>query len=262
MPVALTIAGSDSGGGAGIQADLRTFSSLGVWGVSAITALTAQNTMGVQKVLGVSAEFINDQLRSVLEDIPVDAVKTGMLWSRESIEIITDNLTGRNFPLVIDPVLFAKRGEQLLLSEARSYLIEHLFPLATIVTPNIPEAQMLTDLNDITTFEKMLEAAQRLIDCGVKCVLLKGGHFKGAEGHSSSCIIDLYYDGKEFIPFEKKRIQTNHLHGDGCTFASAIAAFLAKGYELKVSVQFAQEFISKAIEGSFALGNGIGPVYP
>ena len=197
QPKALTIAGSDSGGGAGIQADLKTFTSLGVWGLSVITALTAQNSLGVQQVFTVPKKCIEQQLSSIFNDMGTDAIKTGMLWSPNTVEVVAECLETKNSPLVIDPVLAAKRGEPLLLPKAIPILKKRLFPLATLVTPNIPETELLADISPITTKDMVKDAAQKIANMGAANVLIKGGHFPGQ-------ICDLFFDGKEYIFFEKK----------------------------------------------------------
>ena len=252
---ALTIAGSDSGGGAGIQADLKTFTSLGVWGLSVITALTAQNTLGVQQVFNIPKKFIEQQLASLFNDMGTDAVKTGMLWSPNTVEAVAECLEKKNIPLVIDPVLAAKRGEALLLPKAIPILKKRLFPLATLVTPNIPETELLTGIFPITTKDMVKEAAKKITDMGAGNVLIKGGHFPGQ-------IFDLFFDGKEYIFFKKKRFSSPHLHGVGCTLAAAITAYLALGLTLLQAIQQAQTFITTAIQHSLPLGKGIGPVNP
>ncbi|MBN1227169.1 MAG: bifunctional hydroxymethylpyrimidine kinase/phosphomethylpyrimidine kinase [Deltaproteobacteria bacterium] len=255
QPKALTIAGSDSGGGAGIQADLKTFSSLGVWGLSVVTALTAQNTLGVQQVFNVPQKCIEQQLASIFNDMGTNAVKTGMLWSPNTVEAVTECLEAKNILLVVDPVLAAKRGEALLLPKAIPILKKRLFPLATLVTPNIPETELLTGISPITTKDMVQQAAKKITDMGASNVLIKGGHFPGQ-------IFDLFFDGKEYIFFEKKRFSSPHLHGVGCTLAAAITAYLALGLTLLEAVQQAQKFITKAIQHSMPLGKGIGPVNP
>lgn len=255
QPKALTIAGSDSGGGAGVQADLKTFTSLGVWGLSVITALTAQNSLGVQQVFNVPQKCVEQQLTSVLNDMGADAIKTGMLWSQYTVEVVAESLKMRNIPLVVDPVLAAKRGETLLLPEAIPILKKSLFPLATLITPNIPETEILTGVSSITTKDMMKEAAKKIIDMGADNVLIKGGHLPDQ-------IFDLFFDGKEFILFEKKRHLSRHLHGVGCTLAAAITAYLALGLTMFPAIQKAQEFIKVAIHHSLPLGKGIGSVNP
>lgn len=251
---ALTIAGSDSGGGAGIQADIKTFQELGVFGMSAITVLTAQNTLGVQGVYPQSVECIAEQLDSVLSDIGADAVKTGMLYSADIIEIVAEKLSAHGRPtLVVDPVMFAKGGTPLLKQEAMDALRTKLLPLATLITPNIPEACELVGAKEITCVEQMERAAKQLHELGSKYVLVKGGHL---EGPSS---VDVLYDGQSFLHLESRRIPTNHTHGTGCTLSAAIAAQLAKGDSIQSAVQTAKAFITAAIDHALPIGGGIGP---
>ncbi|MEW5803750.1 MAG: bifunctional hydroxymethylpyrimidine kinase/phosphomethylpyrimidine kinase [bacterium] len=253
---ALTIAGSDSGGGAGIQADLKTFTLLGVFGLSAITALTVQNTLGVHRVMGVPEDFVQQQMVSVLEDIGANAIKTGMLFSQGIVEVVADTLQGKGLPLVIDPVLAAKRGETLLAPEAVPTLKNRLFPLASLVTPNIPEAEVLSGLSPLQSMEQIKNAAKEMVNrWGASSVLIKGGHLSGQRQ-----IFDLFFNGAEFVVFEKERLSNQHTHGVGCTLAAAITAYLAHGLEPIQAVQEAQAFIKEAIQSSLPLGQGIGPV--
>jgi len=252
---ALTIAGSDSGGGAGIQADLKTFTLMGVFGLSVITALTAQNSLGVQSVFGLPEDFVGQQMDSVLNDIGTDAAKTGMLWSQGIIEVVADKLKGKNYPLVVDPVLTAKRGEPLLQPEAIPALKQRLLPLANLVTPNIPEAELLSGLSPLTTKDQIQDAAKKIMDLsGAESILIKGGHLSGDQ------IFDLFFDGRECMVFEKERINTQHVHGVGCTLAATITAFLAYGLTVIEAVQKAQTVIREAIRSSLPLGQGIGSV--
>jgi hydroxymethylpyrimidine/phosphomethylpyrimidine kinase len=242
---ALTIAGSDSGGGAGIQADLKTFQELDVYGMSVITVLTAQNTLGVQGVYPQSLEAIDAQTDSVLGDIGADAIKTGMLYSTEIISMVARKLRqykARN--LVVDPVMFAKGGAPLLQPEAMNALKWELLPLATVITPNIPEACGILGIREITREEEMEQVARKLLDCGAQYVLLKGGHLSGDDA------VDLLMDRQEFIYLRSPRINTRHTHGTGCTLASAITAELAKGYNVKEAVTTANRFIMPHIENS------------
>lgn len=253
--VALTIAGSDSGGGAGIQADLKTFQELGVFGTSALTAITAQNTLGVHAVQPVDPETIAAQMRAVLDDLPVTAIKTGMLFSAEIIGIVAEELKNcPSIPLVIDPVMIAKGGASLLLNEAVLALCKQLLPIATLITPNIPEAEVLTG-QSIHSEEDMEVAAKVLLSMGPSAVLLKGGHREDVPFAE-----DLFMtaDGEHFL-MRSKRIATPHTHGTGCTFAAAITAELAKGHSLEDAVVTAKHFIHAAIEDGLELGNGHGP---
>jgi hydroxymethylpyrimidine/phosphomethylpyrimidine kinase len=251
---ALTIAGSDSGGGAGIQADLKTFQELKVFGMSALTAVTAQNTLGVQGVYPLSVEAVKQQIESIGNDLGTDAVKTGMLFSSEIIQAVAEKIKQFGWKnIVVDPVMIAKGGAPLLQDEAVSALKNDLLPLATVITPNIPEAEVLTEMS-IRTLEDRQKAAKRLHELGVKYVVIKGGH---DEGESEA--IDLLYDGEEFSYFKSKRVETKNTHGTGCTFAAAITAELAKGSNVKEAVQTAKDFIQAAIENELGIGHGHGP---
>lgn len=251
---ALTIAGSDSGGGAGIQADLKTFQERGVFGMSAITALTAQNTLGVHGVYPQSLEAIEAQIDAVLSDIGADAVKTGMLFSAEIIKLVASKIKQYDVQnVVVDPVMIARGGASLLQEEAVQALIEHLLPLATVITPNLPEAAKILNIAEMKTIDEMKDAAVQLHQLGPKYVVLKGGHLQ--EGNAT----DILYDGKEFTLFENERIETKHTHGTGCTFAAAIASELAKGEPIVQAVQTAKNYIQAAIKHALAIGGGIGP---
>ncbi|MFK3958463.1 bifunctional hydroxymethylpyrimidine kinase/phosphomethylpyrimidine kinase [Guptibacillus hwajinpoensis] len=254
MRKALTIAGSDSGGGAGIQADLKTFQEREVFGMSAITALTAQNTLGVHNVYPQSIEAVQSQLDAVLSDIGTDAVKTGMLFSSDIILGVAEKIREYQVPnLVIDPVMIAKGGASLLQKEAIRAMKEKLLPLGTIITPNIPEASELLGGDSITSVREMEEAAAALQHFGAKAVLVKGGHMDGETS------IDVLYANQRFYHYESKRIDTKHTHGTGCTFSACIAAELAKGRTIQEAVSTAKEFITAAIANSLSIGNGIGP---
>lgn len=251
---ALTIAGSDSGGGAGIQADLKTFQELGVFGMSAITAVTAQNTLGVQDISPLSPDMVESQLRSIGDDLRPDAVKLGMLFSSEIIrsvsKLISEYGWGR---IVIDPVMMAKGGASLLKRDATAAMQNDLFPLAEVITPNIPETEALTGLKIVNMRERK-EAAIRLHSRGAKYVLVKGGHEEG-----SRAAIDLLYDGSSFTTYTTPRIQTDQTHGTGCTFAAAIAAGLAQGMAVEDAVYRAKGFIHAAIASPLGIGSGKGP---
>ncbi|WP_409250693.1 bifunctional hydroxymethylpyrimidine kinase/phosphomethylpyrimidine kinase [Bacillus sp. SCS-153A] len=251
---ALTIAGSDSGGGAGIQADLKTFQELGVFGMSAITAVTAQNTTGVQGVFPMDADAVVKQIQSIGEDLPPDAVKTGMLFNAEIIERVSSEIERFNWKnIVIDPVMIAKGGASLLQKEAISAMKEHLIPLSMVITPNIPEAEVLTGLT-IDTVQMKKEAAKKLHEMGAKHVVIKGGHDDTADYAS-----DILFDGVDFYEFTSKRIATKNTHGTGCTFSAAITAGLADGLTVPVAVERAKDFIHSAIEEDLELGSGHGP---
>lgn len=254
MKKALTIAGSDSGGGAGIQADLKTFQELQVFGMSALTAVTAQNTLGVHGVYPMSVEAVNKQIQAIGEDIGTDALKTGMLFNAEIIEAVSEQIKVFNWEnVVVDPVMIAKGGASLLLQEAISAMKIYLLPLAKVITPNIPEAEVLTGMS-IQTIEEKKEAARRLHAFGVKNIVIKGGH-----DENESKAIDLLFDGKEFYTFTSKRINTKNTHGTGCTFSAALTAELAKGSSVYESVLTAKDFIQAAIEEDLEIGQGHGP---
>lgn len=257
MKRALTIAGSDSGGGAGIQADLKTFSALGVYGMSVLTAITAQNTVGVQGVFELPPDFVALQIDSVMSDIGADVVKTGMIANAAIIEVIADRLRHWGVEnLVIDPVMVAKSGDPLLRPEARDALIGHLLPLARVVTPNLHEARVLTGL-DIRTLDDMRQAAVAIHKMGPRNVVVKGGHLE-----TSVESIDVLFDGREFYEFGAPRVETGNTHGTGCTFASAIAACLAKGQGVPEAVRAAKDYLTGALRSAanWHLGNGHGPV--
>lgn len=253
MKRALTIAGSDSGGGAGIQADLKTFAARGVYGMSAITALTAQNTVGVQGVFEIPPAFIAMQIDSVVSDIRPDAVKTGMLSSSPIIETVATKIREHHLlPLVVDPVMVAKSGDPLLRNDAREALIHQLLPLATVVTPNLHEARVLCGF-EITNLEEMRRAARAIREMGPLNVVVKGGHLP-----ETSDAIDLLFDGETFQEFRAPRVQSEHTHGTGCTFASAIAAELAKGHSVAEAVAIAKDYLTHVIRASTQLGIGHG----
>lgn len=254
MDVVMTIAGTDSGGGAGIQADLKTFQELKVFGTSAITALTAQNTLGVQGIFPISPDFVLQQLTSVFSDFDVKAVKTGMLFSAEIIEVIAHFLQQKDVQLVIDPVMIAKGGESLLQKEAVEALKSKLIPLATVLTPNIPEAEVISGIK-IENEDQMANAAHKILQYGVQCVVMKGGHL-----HDPYSATDKVYlaDGTTFS-MKSERIQTKHTHGTGCTFSAALTSFLAKGYSLKNAMIEAKKFVQLAIENPLNIGHGHGP---
>lgn len=254
VPVALSIAGSDSGGGAGIQADLKTFSAFGVYGTTVITALTSQNTLGVHSIHPVPPDFIASQFDSVCSDFPVAASKVGMLATSEVIEVAAKKISEHGLAhLVVDPVMVAKSGDRLLAAGAVSALVDLLFPLAEIVTPNTEEASDILGIDPITNLDEMKNAARLLFKLGAKSVLLKGGHItKGAT--------DVFYDGGEPEIFEGRHIDTPNTHGTGCTLSSAIAAGLAGGETTRDAVRSAKKFIQGAIENALPLGSGHGPL--
>jgi hydroxymethylpyrimidine/phosphomethylpyrimidine kinase len=251
---ALTIAGSDSGGGAGIQADLKTFQELEVFGMSALTAVTAQNTLGVHGVYPVSTEAVVKQIEAIGEDMGTDALKTGMLFNAEIIEAVSACLKKYQWEnVVVDPVMIAKGGASLLLQEAISALKTFLLPLAKVITPNIPEAEVLTGMSIQTGTDKQ-NAAKKLFDMGVKNVVIKGGHDEDSDEST-----DLLYDGKDFWTFPSKRINTKNTHGTGCTFSAALTAELSKGASVNDAVVTAKNFIQAAIEEDLKIGLGHGP---
>ena len=253
VPKAMTIAGSDSGGGAGIQADLKTFSALGVYGSSTLTAITAQNTVGVTAVHEIPIDIIVAQINAVLSDIGADAVKTGMLASSAIVETVAEEMERHQVSrLVVDPVMVAKSGDRLLREDAVEALRTRLVPLAAVVTPNIPEAEALTGLK-IETDEDVRRAAEAIVQLGARAVVVKGGHREGPA-------TDLFYDGARFQEFSAPRIDTVNTHGTGCTFASAVAAGLAKGLEVVESVELAKDYVTEAIRRSFPVGQGHGPL--
>ncbi|WP_010073438.1 bifunctional hydroxymethylpyrimidine kinase/phosphomethylpyrimidine kinase [Clostridium cellulovorans] len=258
MKKVLTIAGSDSCGGAGIQADLKSFSANGVYGMSVITAVTAQNTQGVFAVQDIDEDIIKAQIDAIFTDISVDAVKIGMVSKISTIEAIGGRLEKyKPSNLVLDTVMISKSGYSLLKPEAKTALITKLVPLATVITPNLPEAEEIlkevnSNIKEIKTVEEMDKAAKEIYKLGCKNVFLKGGHLEGEA-------IDVLYDGKELTHFYSKRIQTKNTHGTGCTISSAIAANLALGYSVKDAIQKAKEYITIAIKHSLDIGKGVGP---
>jgi hydroxymethylpyrimidine/phosphomethylpyrimidine kinase len=255
VPIALTIAGSDSGGGAGIQADLKTFSALGVYGASAITAVTAQDTQRVYDFIELTPEFIAKQIDAVMDDIGADAVKTGMLSSASIIDVVADRIERWDVTsLVVDPVMVAKGGDKLLRDDAVEALKTKLLPRALVVTPNIPEAEVLVG-RPLPDWDSLREAARELHGLGVANVVIKGGH------RVESMATDLLFDGTEFREYTTGRVDTGNTHGTGCTFASAVAATLAKGDSVRNAVATAKAYVTKALQDSYPLGHGHGPVH-
>ena len=253
---ALTIAGSDSGGGAGIQADLKTFAAFGVYGASAVTAVTAQNTREVSDWLAMPPDLVAKQIDAVLSDIGADAVKTGMLANAGIIETVAAKIREHGVEnLVVDPVMVAKGGHKLLEDEAVDALVRELLPLALVVTPNLPEAEVLTN-RTIASWDDARGAAAQLVEMGARAVVIKGGHFD--EAASST---DLLFDGHNYRAFKAIRVQTPNTHGTGCTFASAIAAGLAKGMQLGDAVAMAKSYVTLAIQHAYPIGHGHGPVH-
>ena len=256
--IAVTIAGSDSSGGAGIQADLKTFSALGVYGASVIAALTAQNTKGVSAVLDVPPAFVTAQMDAVFSDLTVGAVKIGMLGNAAVVAAVAAGLAHHShIPVVLDPVMVATSGERLLTPDAVEALREKLVPLALVVTPNLPEAAALVDAPQAATEDEMVRQAERLLASGAKAVLMKGGHGKGAQS------ADLLVTATATVRFAAARIATGNTHGTGCTLAAAIAAGLAKGEDLPAAVRAAKEYVTAAIAAAdhLSVGHGRGPVH-
>jgi hydroxymethylpyrimidine/phosphomethylpyrimidine kinase len=253
IPTALTIAGSDSGAGAGIQADLKTFAANGVYGTSAIAAITAQNTRGVQKIFPLPQAIVAAQIDAVVDDIGADAVKTGMLLDAAIVKTVAARIRAHRLRnLVVDPVMVAKSGDLLLRKGAIAALKSKLIPLATVVTPNVPEAEELTGMR-LQRLEDFKEAARRIVAMGAQTVVIKGGHRKGPA-------TDLFYDGKKFREFSAPRLRTRNTHGTGCTFAAVIAANLAKGAKPEEAVGRAKRYLTRAIAESYSIGTGHGPV--
>jgi hydroxymethylpyrimidine/phosphomethylpyrimidine kinase len=248
----LTIAGSDSCGGAGIQADLKAFSAHGVYGMSVITAVTAQNTQGVFAVQDINPEIIEAQIDAIFQDIKVHGVKIGMVSQIATIKAIASKIKQYEpTNVVVDPVMISKSGYDLLQPEAKVTLIEELIPLADLITPNLPEAEAITKMT-IETVEEMKIAAEKIHKMGVKNVLIKGGHLPDRA-------VDILFDGAEFTFYESKRIDTKNTHGTGCTLSSSIAANLGKGLDIKAALEASKDYITTAIEHSIELGKGVGP---
>ncbi|MGM7636052.1 bifunctional hydroxymethylpyrimidine kinase/phosphomethylpyrimidine kinase [Bacillus sp. Hm123] len=251
---ALTIAGSDSGGGAGIQADVKTFQELEVYGMSALTAVTAQNTLGVHGVYPLSVEAVEKQIEAIGEDMGTDALKTGMLFSGEIIRAVAKQIEKYKWEkVVVDPVMIAKGGASLLQEEAILAMKEVLLPQALVITPNIPEAEVLAEMS-IHNLEDRKIAAEKLYHAGVKNVVIKGGHADDGEE-----LINLLFDGNEFTYVKSSRIPTKNTHGTGCTFAAAMTAQLAKGQTVQQAVETASAFVHVAIEHELHIGGGHGP---
>ncbi|HEX7362191.1 MAG TPA: bifunctional hydroxymethylpyrimidine kinase/phosphomethylpyrimidine kinase [Bryobacteraceae bacterium] len=250
-PIALTIAGSDPSGGAGIQADLKTFHQFGVYGEAVITLVTAQNSHSVLRVEPLAPDLVSEQIEAVISDMPPAAAKTGALGSAEIVEAIADLAARFTFPLVVDPVLISKHQTRLLPKEAEQALKEKLFPCAALVMPNIPEAEALTGI-DIHGKEQMLVAARKLFEMGAKAVLVKGGHLEGDP-------VDVLFDGRA-AEYKSPRIDTPHTHGTGCAYSAAITACLALGMPLRDAIPAARRFVQSAIRSAPGLGSGSGPL--
>ncbi len=254
VPAVLTIAGSDSGGGAGIQADLKTFAALGVYGASAITAITAQNTQRVARVHHLPPDLVAAQIDAVASDIGIDAAKTGMLGTAAVIEVVAAKVGEYELrPLVVDPVMVAESGDGLLEPDAIDTLRERLLPLATVLTPNVPEAEALLG-RSLDSWDDIREGAKEIVALGVGAVVITGGHGEGPA-------VDLLYDGTAFHEFTASRVDTTSTHGTGCTFASAIAAGLAKGSDMRGAVAMAKAYVTKALQAAYPVGQGRGPVH-
>ena len=252
LRAALTIAGSDPSGGAGIQADLKTFHQFGVYGQAVVTLITVQNTMTVERVECLPADLVAQQIGAVLADIRPAAAKTGALGNRALVEAVALAAEAFDFPLVVDPVMISKHGVPLIAEESRLIVRRHLIPRAFLLTPNLNEAEALAGF-EVRSIESMRRAAVRLCEMGAKAVLVKGGHLSG-------CATDVFFDGRRFREFRAARVETKHTHGTGCTYSAAIAAGLALGRTLEESVTAAKLFIDAAIRGNPGLGRGSGPV--
>lgn len=253
IPNVLTIAGSDSGGGAGIQADLKTFSALGVYGASVITAITAQNTREVRAIHDIPVSMINEQLNAVFDDIRIASVKIGMLSRPAVIEVVAKALERHQaVNVVLDPVMVAKSGDKLLDDDAITVLRDYLMPMATVITPNLPEAAEILDQPEITDEGSMTDVCRRLINLGASWVVLKGGHLHGTNSP------DLLMNSRQQWRFDAKRVKTENTHGTGCTLSSAIASLLARGYDVPESVRGAKDFIQRALSTADLLDVGIG----
>lgn len=256
----LTIAGSDSCCGAGVQADLKTINKLGAYGTCAVTAITVQNTLGVSSVLAVPASIVGQQIDAVITDIGTDTVKTGMLVSKEVVEIVCEMAKKHKLKkLVVDPVIKSHKGERLLSLEGVNTFRSSLIPLSCLVTPNIPEAELLAD-RKINNLSDIKDAARAIQEQGAENVLIKGGHgmikVDGSDNASDAEVVDVFYDGKSFQHFKDERLNTGNVHGTGCIYSAAIATELAKGNDMISSIKIAREFIIKIIKGSTVLGKG------
>lgn len=258
-PVVLSIAGSDSSGGAGIQADLKTLSALGVYGATAITAITAQNTQGVHSQLAIDPQMVYDQIVAVVDDLHPCVVKIGMLSNRGIVEAVAEALGGYSLPIILDPVIVSSTGHRLLSLEAQDVVKQRLVPMSMLITPNIPEMVALTNL-PVTTQQERLEASKYLFDCGAKAILLKGGHEQGEQKRDALFIHS--QSGVETTIFTSPTIATRNTHGTGCTLSSAIAAFMARGCGMIEAIERAKGYVTEAIRGGadVTIGHGIGPV--
>jgi hydroxymethylpyrimidine/phosphomethylpyrimidine kinase len=253
--IALTMAGSDSGGGAGIQADLKTFQAFSVFGVSVITSITSQNTLGVRSIQDINPKIVGDQIDMIMEDMGCDAAKTGMVSNGEIIEVIADRVRKNKIDkLIVDPVMVSKSGKRLLKKEAENTFIEKLIPLAYLLTPNVYEAEILSSIK-ISSIEDVKRAAEKIADMGADNVLIKGGHLE------EDIAIDILYSDKKYTVLESERIDSQNTHGTGCTLSSAITASLARGENLINAVKIAKEYVTRAIENAPEIGKGFGPLY-
>ncbi len=255
MRVAMSIAGSDSSGGAGIQADLKTFAALGVYGTSAVTAITAQSTIGVLQSTPLPADLVTAQIEAVAGDIELHAIKTGMLGDAAIVEAVAAAIKALDLPLVVvDPVVASTRGDRLLDADGVRVLCTELLPLARVVTPNMPEAELLSGVR-IATEDDVREAARRIHGMGASAVIVTGGH-----GRVSDDVADLLFDGRQFSTFRTRRIESRNTHGTGCTFSAAVAGYLALGDELALAAERAQQYVAGAIRHALAIGHGHGPL--
>jgi hydroxymethylpyrimidine/phosphomethylpyrimidine kinase len=252
LSIALTLAGSDPSGGAGIQADLKTFHQFGVYGEAVVTLLTVQNTMRLERVDCVPAELVLAQLHAILEDIPPQAAKTGALGNREIVDALAEAAAEFPFPLVVDPVMLGKHGQPLISPDAIAALRDRLLPCAALICPNLHEAEQLTGI-PLRTVEDMRTAASRLCEMGARAALVKGGHLKDSA-------VDVLYDGQQFREFTAPHIDTIHTHGTGCTYSAAITACLARGANLATAVARAKQYLTQAIRSNPGLGHGSGPL--
>ncbi|MGQ9721384.1 MAG: bifunctional hydroxymethylpyrimidine kinase/phosphomethylpyrimidine kinase [Candidatus Jordarchaeum sp.] len=257
VPVALTIAGSDSSGGAGIQADLKTFAALGVHGTCAITAITAQNTLYVRDIISIPPEMVMAQIDVITDDIEVDATKTGMLYEPEIIELVCNEHNEHGFPLVVDPVIWAGSGDRLVTPAAEKKIIKSLIPISLVVTPNVTEAAVIADTM-INSVHEMEEAARAISTLGPEVVVIKGGHLEA----TGDTVVDVMVHAGEITQFKKSRVEEPGTHGSGCSFSSAIAAYIAKGYEPIEAVSHAEKFIEVAVGNPIMIGGGRKPVNP
>ena len=258
-PVVLSIAGSDSSGGAGIQADLKTFSALGVYGATAITAITAQNTQGVHSQLAIDPQMVYDQIVAVIDDLHPSYIKIGMLSNADIVRVVAWALSRYSIPVILDPVIVSSTGHRLLSIEAQEVVKSQLLPLSTLVTPNIPEMEALTNIS-LNCYENKVQASKILFDYGAKAILLKGGHEEGDT--KSDILFTNSKSGIESAIFTSESITTRNTHGTGCTLSSAITAFMARGYDIVEAITEAKRFITEAIRSGadIEIGHGIGPV--